>query len=188
MMKAIDTGKVALPDHGVSRNMICLAIEVYNEWPINAVEHLSTLIDLSRIQEVWLLEKLNGKLEPNRIKRLLQEASNIRMLGLSFNDDFESKIANIGPIVSRRIDHLKLHVASVDCMRLTLKYVRDISTITFEQRNHETALLSDMIEWLVRKRWRFTVHNNHKCVQIRLDEDIRELSRMKRGHKRKRST
>lgn len=172
----------------MGRTITRFALEITEGWSINEAKTLSKCIDLSQIRELWLIETSYGQLEPDKIKSLLVETSNICTLGLFIDNNFRSKVISLVSIVSGRINHLILNMTNMDNAKFVCKHVRNIATITFQQHNNDSNVMSNLIEWLVKKGKYFIVNNERKCIQIQQDIHIRDLSCVKQNRKRKRST
>ena len=139
-------------------------------------------MDLSQLNEIWLLESYSV-FQPEAIKNLLEQASNVRILRITGGNDFISRIENICSVISGLIDNLNIRVRDIQCMKLILKFIEHISTVTFQLHDSATDSIRDMIKWLTRKQKNFSL-DKCKSIQIKLDEDDSELSKVKTNHKR----
>jgi hypothetical protein len=157
-------------------NRLILHIDGYLSWPVSSLKFLSTLIDLPQSNEIWLVIIGRETFASNIINSLFEQASNVRTLGISHNNDLTSIIDDICSVVSHRIDHLKIRLNYINYMKLILERIEHVSTITFI---HDWRLLSHqtkMIEWLNEKQRKFSIANDYQSLQAWLNKDSTESS------------
>ena len=171
-----------MPDRHYFRHLARLAfdIDVDPLWPVEGLQRLSTWIDLAQLQELWILETSPHQLQFEAIRYLLEQASQVRTFGLTYND-LPSRISDLGAVVSGRIDHLKVRGADLQCVKATLQNIQRVSTITFEQLTNASSVFQSIIEYLTQKNTHFTVDYNAASIQIQNDS-----LETNRGRKRKR--
>jgi hypothetical protein len=141
-------------------------------------------MDLSQLNEIWLLEHGGCILQSNMIKNMLEQVSNVRTLGISSNNDFISRLENICSVVSHRIKHFKIRLKHLHWIKLVLTCIKEVSTVTFQYYDSSLNSIPDMIKWLTEKRKFFSINEECKYIQIKLDESDSELSEVKSNHKR----
>ncbi|CAM2725398.1 unnamed protein product [Rotaria socialis] len=157
MINAIITNTFKVPDQHYFRHVTCLAFDVDANpewWPVDALQEISTWIDLSQLHEIWILETSPYELQFDDIKFLLAQAPQVRTFGLAYNG-LPSRIIHIGSVVSGRIDHLKIRDADILCVKTTLEYIKHVSTITFQQLIDGSTVLADIIGYLTRQNIKF---------------------------------
>jgi hypothetical protein len=162
-------------------------IDVNPKWSVDALPQLSTWIDLSQLHEIWILETAACELQFGIIKFLLEQASQVRTVGLTYNDS-DSRIADLGSVLSGRIDHFIVRGANIRCVKTTIKHITYVSTITFQQIVIGSTVLGNIIEYLQRKDSKFTVDYSAASIQIHCDKDTGNSAKMNRGRKRKRAS
>ncbi|CAF3943490.1 unnamed protein product [Rotaria magnacalcarata] len=116
MINAIIANTFKVPDQHYFRHVTRLAfdVDVNPEWSVDALQHISTWIDLSQLHEIWILETSPCELQFDAIEFLLAQAPQVRTFGLTYND-LPSRIIRLGSVVSGRIDHLKIRDLDILC-------------------------------------------------------------------------
>ncbi|CAF2175855.1 unnamed protein product [Rotaria magnacalcarata] len=156
MINAIIANTFKVPDQHYFRHVTRLAfdVDVNPEWSVDALQHISTWIDLSQLHEIWILETSPCELQFDAIEFLLAQAPQVRTFGLTYND-LPSRIIRLGSVVSGRIDHLKIRDLDILCVKTALKYIKHVSTITFQRLIAGSTVLADIIGYLTRKNIKF---------------------------------
>ena len=157
-------------------NQLVLDIDDYFCWQMCSFELLSTLINLSQLNEIWLFISCRANFDPKVINSLLEQASNVHTLGISHYGDFTSIIENVCCVLIHQIDHLKIRLTYINYMKLILERVEHLSTVTFI---NDWRLLSDqtkMIEWLNEKQRKFSITNDYQSLQVWFNKNIIESS------------
>jgi hypothetical protein len=157
-------------------NRLILDIDGYLSWPVSSLKFLSTLIDLSQLNEIWLVILGRETIPLNLINGLLEQTPNVRTLGISHYNDLKTIIDDICHVVSHQIDHLKIRLNYMNYMKLILERIEQVSTITFI---YDWRLLSDqlkMIEWINEKQRKFSIAKDHQSIQVWLNKDSTESS------------
>ena len=172
-----------VPDRNYFRQVTRLAfdIDLNPPWPVDALERLSAWIDLAQLHELWILEMSPCELRFEAIKYLLEQASQVRIFGINYNE-WPWRIAGLGSILSGRIDHFKVRGADLQCVKTTLKHMRSVPTITFEQLSSDSSVLTSIIEYLTKTQRKFTL--DYRVASIQIQGGSLE---MKRGQKRRRT-
>lgn len=166
---------------------LALDVDVNPKWSVDALQRLSTWIDLSQLQEIWVLETYPCELPFDMIRFLLEQASQVRTFGLTYND-LTLRIVDLGLLVSGRIDHFTMRGANILCVKTILKHIRHVSTITFQQLTIGSTVLANIIEYLTMKKHKFIVDYNTASIQIQCDKETNNSIKMNGGRKRKRAS
>ena len=160
--------------------MTQLALDI--DWPINSFHLLSTMADCSRLTEIWLFLSNHHYFESNTMKTLLNLAYNVRTLGISYDDDSTSIPEDICAAISRQVEHLKVRTTYVECMQMVLECVKHLSSVVFLRDRGSKNSWADIIEWLTERGRQFSQSDDHRSLQVWLDETSSELSEIKTGH------
>ncbi|CAF3942320.1 unnamed protein product [Rotaria sp. Silwood2] len=173
IIKSLTTSKLASlslsfgwPNEKIFGKLTQLALDINDQQPSDFLKCLSSFIDLSHVNEIWLLEDYSRFLQLETIKNLLEQTSNIRTL------------------VSGRIDHFKIRLRQLHWMKLVLTRLKHVSTVTIQHYESSSNSIPDMIKRLSRKGKTFSVDDNYKSIQIKFDKDVDELLEVKSNHKR----
>lgn len=157
-------------------NRLILDMDGFTCWKFQSFDYLSTLINLSQLNEIWLFIPYREGFNPEFINNLLEKASNVKTLGISHYGDFTSIIDDVSSILSNHVDHLKIRLEYINYMKLIVERVQQFSSITFI---HDWSLLShqmEMIEWLNQKQIKFSIKNDYQYLQIWFNKNIIESS------------
>ncbi|CAF4840652.1 unnamed protein product, partial [Rotaria sp. Silwood1] len=79
-MKSIMADKFEWPNEKLFGKLTQLALDINDQQPSDFLKCLSSFIDLSHVNEIWLLEDHSRFLQLETIKNLLEQTSNIRTL------------------------------------------------------------------------------------------------------------
>jgi hypothetical protein len=165
-----------------------LALDIGGKSWSHAFEYLSSLIDLSQLHQIWLFASKNRPFRISTVNILLKQASNVRTLGLSYDDDLTPFIDELCSVASYQIDHLELKTKSIDNMKLILERVSHLSSVTFLQHSCSSNSFMEMSKWLAEKGRQFNVSDNHQSLQIRFEKNTGSPAEMTVGHKRMKLT
>ena len=168
------------PTRRLFQHMNQLALDI--DWPINSFDLLSTLTDLSQFTEIWLFLSDYHYFDSNTLYMLLDQACNVRTLGISYDNDSTLITEDIFAVISRQIEHLKVRTTDVDCMQLILEYVENLSSVTFIRDRGSASAWTDMIEWLIQRGSQFSQSDDHKSLQVWLGAVASEKSQITTGH------
>ncbi|CAF3825901.1 unnamed protein product [Rotaria sp. Silwood1] len=173
IIKSLTTSKLSSlslsfewPNEKLFGKLTQLALDINDQQPSDFLKCLSSFIDLSHVNEIWLLENHSRFLQLETIKNLLEQTSNIRTL------------------VSGRIDHFKIRLRQLHWMKLVLTRIKHVSTVTIQHYESSSNSIPDMIKWLSRKGKKFSVDDKYKSIQVKFDKDVDELLEVKSNHKR----
>ena len=163
--------------------MTRLVLGIDDEWPLDLLAHLSTLIDLQQLNEIYFVCD-NCCSGSSTINAVLKQACNVRTLGLSYYRDLTTSIEKISSLVSSQIVHLKVQTKNIDFMKLTIERFEHLSSITFVHHQSLPNFWMEIIEWLIEKRRHFLLKNDHRSLQVWLNKNTSEQSEIKTDHKR----
>lgn len=145
-----------------------LALDI--DWPIGQLSFLSTLFDLSQLIELHLFLSNYHYFEANTLNDLLDLAYNVRILGLSYDDDSKVIPEDICSVISSRIKHLQVRTVDIKCMQLILEHIEHLSSVTFIHHQCLKRSWTDMIQWLAETGRKFTQSNDCRSLQVWLQE------------------
>ena len=100
---------------------------------------------------------------------LLNQAYNVRTLGISYNNDSTFITEDILAVISRQIEHLKVRTTDIVCMQLILECVENLSSVTFIRDRGSASSWTYMIEWLTQRESQFSASEDHKSLQVWLN-------------------
>jgi hypothetical protein len=156
-------------------NLSKLRLQVNGEWPTSSPEFLSTLINLSCLNELVLDVDLTHESAPNTIasiRTLLERASNVRSLIIT--NPF-TNMQSICLVVPRYVQHLEVSVDSVDNMRMILEQLKHLSSITFDLSLDLQNSISEIIEWLINEGRDFTYESSRYSLKLWLNKSMDEF-------------
>ncbi|UJR16389.1 hypothetical protein I4U23_003292 [Adineta vaga] len=166
-------------------NINKLILYINDECADDLIIRLSTLINLSQLDEISLIEHYGSIIRSETIRELLEKAFHIQTLTLTIIDDFDERIPIICSIVSyRRIRHLKIHTIDIHQVKLILKYIKHVQTITFHHNNSLPNSILDTIKWLNKKRIKYFLGNNGKSIEVIIDKNDDPSEGINKNHKR----
>ena len=119
-------------------NVTELKLFVNEIWPMQSINYLLSLINLSKLNSFILIAAENSRLSPQLIKNiclLVNSALNIRTLSLtSGQSPLSSKITleQIFSMVPLHIKHLQVMVKDFDEVRTIIDKLQQLSSITFQ--------------------------------------------------------
>ena len=135
---------------------------------IESLQRISTWLNLAQLEELWIMETSPHELQFEAIEYLLEQASQLRTFGITC-DYSPSRLANLGSIISGRIDHLTVRGVDLRCVKATLEHIHHVPVITFERLTHGSPIYESIIDYLTLEQTKFTV--NYEAASIRIQSD-----------------
>ena len=135
---------------------------------IKSLQRISTWLNLTQLEELWIMETSPHKLQLEAIEYLLEQAPQLRTLGVTC-DYSPSRLANLGSIISGRIDHLTVRGVDLRCVKATLEHIHHVPFITFERLIQGSSSLQSIIDHLTRHRIKFTFDTKSTSIRIHSD-------------------
>ncbi|CAF1361848.1 unnamed protein product [Rotaria sp. Silwood1] len=134
-----------------------LDIQIDNTWSIDCVHLVSTLIDLSQIRKLKLLDKFDpdsSQIMTTNYLKIFEQAYNVRSLIIIIHwlAKTDTKITNqLCSIIPSHIEHLTIDVRSMKDMKIVLERVDHLSSVTFRFYDSKSTWQT-IIEWISDRR------------------------------------
>jgi hypothetical protein len=137
---------------------------------------LSTLIDLTRLTQIWLVIASRYTLDPNTVNTLLKRAYNVCTLGISikYNEVTVARAQDICSMMPGKIKHLKIVTKHIESMKLILKQVKHLTSVTFFHRHVPQSLWSQVIVWFKQHRGDFIYEQGNRFLKINMIQQKEE--------------
>lgn len=150
----------------MNKLMLC----VDDEWPTDSVEHLSTFIDLSCIVELTISidfcpEFLSYSLD--NLIYLFKQTCHLQFLTIDSSTIDGEYVCSIVPDY---VKHLQVSIKNIDDMKIIIKGLKHLSSITFEHFNRSKLSSSDFVPWLMENRKNSSCRIDEIYVCIWLDK------------------
>ncbi len=141
------------------------------EWSTECIQHLSKILDLSRLDKIIF----NPDFNQNSIRNTIDNI-NI-LLGLAYNlstlsihpyssDDGIVIMENICTIIPNHIKYLEVTVKDTDSMKMILDHHEHLSGLTFLASSHRSLPWSEFIEELINRRTDFVYWESYFSLRI----------------------
>ncbi|CAF4034684.1 unnamed protein product [Rotaria magnacalcarata] len=169
MIDAINSNQLSQPTHQIVNNITHLALDI--DWPIDSFDLLSTLIDFSKLTEIWLFLSRHHYFDSFTMELLLNLARNVRTIGISYDDDSTQITEDMRLVLCRQIEQLKVKTMDFGSMKLTLESMKNMSSVTFVSHRGSTISWTDMIKWLNQTGRAFSQSNDCRSLQVWLDQN-----------------
>ncbi|UJR38406.1 hypothetical protein I4U23_031075 [Adineta vaga] len=179
-----DPWRIELPDPNLFRHVSQLVLDIHDQLSADSLTNLSSLIDLSQLNEMWLFQHDKCLLQPKTINILFEQALNLRTLGLWSSNDFIGQLENICSAISYRVDHLHIRLKQLHWIKLVFTCIKGVSIVTFEYEHRCLTSILDITKWLKQKRKIFSINEECKSIRVELDKNDKELSECKSNQKR----
>ncbi|CAF2100338.1 unnamed protein product [Rotaria magnacalcarata] len=163
MIDAINSNQLSQPTHQIVNNITHLALDI--DWPIDSFDLLSTLIDFSKLTEIWLFLSRHHYFDSFTMELLLNLARNVRTIGISYDDDSTQITEDMRLVLCRQIEQLKVKTMDFGSMKLTLESMKNMSSVTFVSHRGSTISWTDMIKWLNQTGRAFSQSNDCRSLQ-----------------------
>ncbi|UJR29244.1 hypothetical protein I4U23_010458 [Adineta vaga] len=140
---------------------------LYIDWPRYPFNLLSSFVDCSKLNEIWLFLSDYHYFESDIMNNLLDLAYNVQTLGISYDDDSTVISEDIlHSVISHHVKHLKIRTLNAKCIQLVLEYVKNLSSVTFVYDQASINSWADIIEWLTTRGKTFSRSKNHHSIQV----------------------
>ncbi|CAF0766860.1 unnamed protein product [Adineta steineri] len=139
-------------------NVIELNISVHGEWPIDSFYFISILVDLLKLQKLSFRSDFDQSTIDN-LTILVNQAFNIHSLSLlpfNMNEQYNTTVTNLCSIVSLHIKHLAIKIAKLDDMKIIVKKLKHLLSISFNFPSDRKINSHEMIDWLINNGQNFT--------------------------------
>ncbi|CAF2123947.1 unnamed protein product [Rotaria magnacalcarata] len=163
MIDAINSNQLSQPTHQIVNNITHLALDI--DWPIDSFDLLSTLVDFSKLTEIWLFLSHHHYFDSFTMELLLNLARNVRTIGISYDDDSTQITEDMRVVLCRQIEQLKVKTMDFGSMKLTLESMKNMSSVTFLSHRGSTISWTDMIKWLNQTGRAFSQSNDCRSLQ-----------------------
>lgn len=158
------------------RHINKLILYVDNEWPINSVEHLSTFIDLSSIEELSISIDFHPESISNTLDNLIYFFKQTYHLKSLIIDSLIVNGEYICSIVPDYVKHLQVSTKNIDDMKIIIQRLKYLSSVTFEHFNRSKLSSSQFLPWLMENRRYSTCRIDEVYVSIWLDKQITQIN------------
>ncbi|CAF1342097.1 unnamed protein product [Rotaria sordida] len=135
-----------------------LDIRIDGTWSIDCVHLISTLIDLSQLRKLKLIDKFDedsSQIMTTNYLKIFEQAYNVRSLIIiiPWLTKTDTKITNqLCSMIPSHIAHLKIDVRSMKDMKIVLERVDHLSSVTFRFFNSKSTRQTKIIEWISDRR------------------------------------
>ena len=133
-------------------------------------------MDLAKVNEIYLFVTNNTNLKSRTVKILFGEASNVRVFGISYDNNTTINTENIFSLVSHQIDHLKVRTKDIDSLKLVLERVQHLSTVTFVRHWSSSTSWNEIIRWINEKGGKFSVIDEQRSLKIWFEKNTNQKS------------
>ncbi|CAM4952870.1 unnamed protein product [Rotaria socialis] len=163
MIDAINSNQLSQPTQQIVNNVTHLALDI--DWPIDSFDFLSTLVDFSKLTEIWLFLSHHHYFDSITMEMLLNLARNVRTIGISYDDDSTQITADMCSVLCRQIEQLKVKTMDFGSMKLILESVKNMSSVAFVSHRGSASSWTDMIKWLDQTGRAFSQSNDYRSLQ-----------------------
>ncbi|CAF3720647.1 unnamed protein product [Rotaria socialis] len=185
MINAIITNTFKVPDQHYFRHVTCLAFDVDANpewWPVDALQEISTWIDLSQLHEIWILETSPYELQFDDIKFLLAQAPQVRTFGLAYNDLFARIRQTLFttdrrlPFVQRKINEARAATLKSVCDDMAKSIAgHEFTTVLPQQGLSQEKLIQKLEEYRKLEKFSFQSGKISGCVYKLAKPDMTEI-------------
>jgi hypothetical protein len=161
-----------ISDRYLFHNVTNLTIDVDQEWSTECVQHLSTILDLSRLQKITFNPDFNHKSIRNtldNINLLLKLACNISTLAIHPYSSYDGIIImqNVSAIIPCSIKHLELTVKDIDSVKMILNgHDEQLWSLTLLASSDLSIPWTEFIEELIHKDKDFVYWESYYSLHI----------------------
>jgi hypothetical protein len=146
-----------------------------NQVLIGSSQFLSTLFNPLHLVKISLniyFDKESAWYIINDIVNLLEQAPNIH----TFHNNNKSVNAKIiCAIVPRHVKHLQVKMDRINDMKMIVKQLDHLSSITFQFANESPNRCQELVEWLSQRKKLFTFRGNPIGLHLWLDNNLTRL-------------
>ncbi|CAF4021774.1 unnamed protein product [Adineta steineri] len=138
--------------------VIELNISVHGEWPIDSFYFISILVDLLKLQKLSFRSDFDQSTIDNLII-LVNQAFNIHslsLLPLNMDEQYNTTVTNLCSIVSLHVKHLTIKIEKLDDMKIVIKKLKHLLSISFNFPSDRKINSHEMIDWLINNGQNFT--------------------------------
>ncbi|CAF1282231.1 unnamed protein product [Rotaria sordida] len=135
-----------------------LNIRIDSIWTIDCVHLISTLIDLSQIKKLELVDKFpqdSSQIMTTNVLKILEQACHVRSLIIiiPWLVKTDTKIINqLCSMIPSHIKHLEIDVGSMNHIKIILQRLDHLSSVVFRYFNDKPTWQTTIIEWLSDRR------------------------------------
>ncbi|CAF0817129.1 unnamed protein product [Adineta steineri] len=135
-----------------------LNISVHGEWPIDSFYFISILVDLLKLQKLSFRSDFDQSTIDN-LTVLVNQAFNIHslsLLPLNMDGQYNTTVTNLCSIVSLHVKHLTIKIEKLDDMKIVVKKLKHLLSISFNFPSDRKINSHEMIDWLINNGQNFT--------------------------------
>ncbi|CAF1091508.1 unnamed protein product [Adineta ricciae] len=159
----------------VFRNVTKLTIDVDQDWSINYVQHLSNIVDLSRMENFTFNPDLNPALIDgtiDSISTLMALSANLSTLAIhpySSSSDGSMLIKELYNIIPHHIKYLEITIRDIDSMKMILDHHEHLWSLTLLASSDQALPWTEFIEELKNRKRDFTYWQSYYSLHIWLN-------------------
>ncbi|CAF4734443.1 unnamed protein product [Rotaria sp. Silwood2] len=135
-----------------------LDIRIEGTWSIDCVHLISTLMDLSQLRKLKLIDKFDrnsSQIIITNYLKIFEQVHNVRSLVIiiPWLSKTDTKITNqLCSMIPSHIEHLKIDVRSIKDMKIVLERLDHLSSVTFRFFDSTSTWQTKIIEWVLYRR------------------------------------
>jgi hypothetical protein len=162
------------------RNVTKLTIDVDQEWSLECVQHLSTIVDLSQLDKLILNPDLNPTLIDQTTKNiniLLGLTYNLNSLTIHpyFSSNSIANMDNICSIIPHHIKYLEITIKDLETMKMILDHHKHLWSLTLLAFFDQSMPWSEFITELINRKKDFVYWESYYSLRIWFDQTNNEL-------------
>ena len=153
------------------RNVINLTIDVDHEWSTEYIQHLSTILDLTRLNKITFNPDVNHKSIRNTIQNvniLMELAYNLNTLSIHPYSSYDGILVmkNICALIPHHIKHLEVTIKNIDTMKMILDHHNHLWSLRLLASSDRAVPWSDFIEELIYRKKDFAYWESYYSLRI----------------------
>lgn len=157
--------------------MIKLTIDVDEDWSLDCIEYLSTIIDLSRIEKLTFNPDFHPQLFPStleHINTLLTLTTHLHTLVIHpfSSDDNTINPENLCALIPHRIKYLEVTIRDIETMKLILDHHPHLWSLTLLAFSDRSLPWSEFLEELTNRKKDFVYWESYYSLRIWFDQTI----------------
>ena len=155
-------------------NLIRLTIDVDQEWSLECIQYLSTIIDLSRLEKLTFNPDLNIQCIRNTIDSisiLMELAYNLNTLAIHPFSSYNGieNMETICKIIPKHIKYLEITVQDLDTMKIILNHHQYLWSLTLLASSNRSMPWSDFLNELINRKKDFVYWESYFSLHIWFD-------------------
>lgn len=152
--------------------VIELKLRLDGEWPIDSLHFLSTLLDLSNLQNLSFhshFEQTTISQTIDHFTSLIHRTSNlISLIILPLNTDghYNTTMVTLCSMIPSHLRHWTVKIEKLEDMKMVVEKLKYLASVSFHLPSDRKISGSEMIDWLFNHGRNFTYLENETSLQF----------------------